>query len=61
MSEFTCQQGHLLRSGQLVCDECGEPLYAMDGMTNAELRRQEQDDAGPLDDDTPDYEDRNRY
>ncbi len=43
MSEFTCKNGHIMRPGQLVCS-CGESLYQMDGLSKAELRRQEEDE-----------------
>ena len=41
MSEFTCRNGHLMRTGQLRCEDCGAPLHAMDGMTDKQIRKQE--------------------
>ena len=41
MSEFACSNGHLMRSGQLRCRECGEPLHTMDGMTSRQLEMEE--------------------
>lgn len=40
MSEFACSNGHLMRSGQLRCEECGAPLHSMDGVSNAGIRRE---------------------
>ena len=41
MSEFACRNGHLMRSSDRVCPECGEPCYTMDGLTSSQLRRKE--------------------
>ena len=41
MSEFTCANGHLMRSGQLRCPECGARLTYMDGKNEDELRAEE--------------------
>lgn len=54
MSEFACANGHLMRSGEYRCKICGGRLHTMDGMTDAELRREE---AGPPDDDPEENED----
>jgi len=48
MSEFECCNGHLMKSGKLYCDICGEPIATMDGMSGSELEAEdEQDDIDP--------------
>ena len=42
MSEFACRNGHPMRSGTLRCEECGASLYTMDGMTDRQIRKQEE-------------------
>ena len=37
MSEFLCINGHLMRSRDRFCTECGEPCYTMDGKTGRQL------------------------
>ena len=36
MSEFTCINGHLMRSSDRRCRICDMPMHAMDGLTDAE-------------------------
>ena len=43
MSEFTCRFGHLMSCMDKVCPECGERVCFMDGMSNAQLVKQERD------------------
>ena len=45
MSEFSCRNGHLIRSGERFCSLCGEPRYFMDGMTARQLSAIEQYEA----------------
>ena len=45
MSEFACRKGHLMRSGDRVCPECGEPCYTMDGMTGGQIVEMERVEA----------------
>jgi len=40
MSEFTCKNGHIMKSG-LKCHICGDRLARMDGLSASELRRKE--------------------
>lgn len=46
MSEFTCINDHPMKAGQKYCDECGEPLYAMDGERNKQEYEEEDEDNG---------------
>ena len=41
MSEFACKNGHLMRSGEFKCRECGAKLHTMDGFTDAQWRMME--------------------
>lgn len=54
MSEFTCSNGHDMKSGQLYCPKCGGRLARMDGMTNRELKAQEAAELAGDDDDDND-------
>ncbi len=66
MSEFTCACGGLMRSTQYgrQCDDCGgTKIHAMDGMTAAQMKKEEEHydaqdvlDEMELDDDTADDE-----
>ena len=42
MSEFECCNGHLMKSGKLYCDICGEPIATMDGMSGSELEAEDE-------------------
>lgn len=56
MSEFECNNGHLMPSGALTCSICGGYLYSMDGKTARELRAEERyyDNADKEDEDVRD-------
>lgn len=41
MSDFECNNGHLMRSGDTICKECGGRLTYMDGRSRWELARME--------------------
>jgi hypothetical protein len=41
MSEYMCNKGHLMKSGEYSCPECGGRIYSEDGMSRSELRRME--------------------
>lgn len=41
MSEFRCQNDHLMRSGEYVCKICGGYLETVDGETSGQFRRRE--------------------
>jgi len=47
VSEFACRNGHLMRSGDRVCPQCGEPCYTMDGMTGRQLAAMERAESHP--------------
>jgi len=50
MSEFACRNGHLMRSGDRVCPECGEPCYTMDGMTGRQMAEMERAEEARIED-----------
>ena len=50
MSEFACRNGHLMRSGDRVCPECGEPCYTMDGMTGRQMAEMERAEEAKIED-----------
>lgn len=41
MSEFLCKNGHVMKTGDIIC-KCGARLYFMDGSTNWQLRKMEE-------------------
>lgn len=49
MSEFTCKNGHLMRSKDRVCLICGSTVYRMDGLTDVERYAKSQKRIKPVD------------
>lgn len=39
MSEFECRNHHLMKSGDVFCRQCGEPLMYCDGMSRRQYEK----------------------
>lgn len=44
MSEYTCSNGHLMKSGEYSCSICGARIGYEDGMSRSEMNKREMDE-----------------